>query len=399
MIPPRGRGGQVPVPRCAGTVPLLALLLLQSQPAPDLLGLRAPKTIWLGEGPTDLPKHPAGTGTLKAVMLFARFPDGDQEETMRALHERLVPDAVAFYEASSYGRMTLAVTPHFEWYSMRGPSTAPGYDCSQHDTHMRYVQEVVDAADADVDFAGYDLIYVVANQAPGVFNSPTFNAHGGDGFHADKHHIRHAVTFGNDVRGEDWGWQTLVHETGHVLGLPDLYSYVPADKAYKSYHVHTGSWSPMGFQKHARDYLAWHKRKLGWLDDDAFVVVTEGERSAQLTHIRSRGGTKAVVVPTSATEALVAEVRHLSDEHPEPGVLVYRVSVATPSGHGPIQVLPARPDDDAARPELARRYVALYDALHRAGDSFVDAAAGVRIDVRPGEAGGFRVDVTRSEAR
>ena len=380
-----------------------ALLSLHAPPDGELLGLKAPKAIHLGEGPTNASLHPPGTGTLKAVMLFARFSDGDQEETMRSLHGILVPDAAAFYEASSYGRMTLEVTPHFQWYDMEGVSTDPGYDCSQHDTHKRYVQEVVEAADEHVDFAGYDVIYVVANKAPGVFNSPTFNAHGGGGFRADGNEIRHAVTFGNDVRGEDWGWQTLVHETGHVLGLPDLYSYAPADKAYKSHHPHTGSWSPMGFQKHSRHYLAWHKRKLGWLDDEDFAVVTKGERSVELAHIASKGGLKAVVLPLSRTEALVAEVRHLSDEHPEPGVLVYRVSVTTNSGRGPIQVLPAKPDDDEAHPELARRYIALYDALYRNGSTFEDAEAGVRIDVKDGEKdgekGSFRLDVTRVGSR
>ena len=379
-------------------LPLLALLGLHSDPG-ELLGLKAPAPLWLGEGPTDTAKHPPGTGTLKAVMLFARFSDGEQDESMRALHERLVPDAVAFYEAASYGRMALEVTPHFEWHDMQGVSTDPGYDCSQHEPHGRYVQEVVDAADDDVDFAGYDLIYVVANKAPGVFNSPTWNAHGGEGIRADGHAIRHAVTFGNDVRGERWGWQTFVHETGHVLGLPDLYSYVPAGDMYKSYHVHSGAWSPMGFQAHTLDHLAWHKRKLGWLDDDDFVVVTDGERSVELTHIRSKDGLKAVVLPTSDTEALVAEVRHLSDAHPEPGVLVYRVSVTTPTGRGPIQVLPVRVDDDEAHPELARSYIALYDALFRAGETFTDETSGVRIAVKAADGGGFRLDVSWGDER
>jgi M6 family metalloprotease-like protein len=377
-------------------LPLLALFAPHALQSQELLGLKAPETVWLGEGPTDVAKHPPGTGTLKAVMLFARFSDGDQDESMRSLHARLVPGAVAFYEASSQGRMTLEVTPHFEWYDMQGVSTDPGYDCSEHAPHKRYLQEVVDAADEDVDFAGYDVIYVVANRAPGVFNSPTFNAHGGEGLRADGHHIRHAVTFGNDVRGERWGWQTLVHETGHVLGLPDLYSYVPEDDAYKSFHLHTGSWSPMGFQAHALEHLAWNKRKLGWLDDDDFEVVTAGQRSMELTHIGAKGGLKAVEMPTSQTEAFVAEVRHLGEAHPEHGVLVYRVSVTTATGHGPIQVLPARPDDDEAHPELARRYIALYDALHGPGESFVDEATGVRIDVAVGEAGGFRLDVARA---
>ncbi len=379
---------------------LVAALLFMQAPLPqELLGLKAPAPIFLGEGPTDPALHPPSTGTLKAVMLFARFPDGEEDLAMQELHQLLVPQAAEFFESASYGKLKLEVTPRFQWYAMKGSSTDPSYDCSKHDTHMGYVQEVVAAADEAVDFSDYELIYVVANKAPGTFNSPTFNAHGGDGLRADGHEIRHAVTFGNDVRGKDWGWQTLVHETGHVLGLPDLYSYDPSQGVYKNIHRHTGSWDPMGFQCHSRHYLAWHKRKLGWLDDEHFEVVTNGSRSVDLSHIESGSGTTALVLPISQTEAYVAEVRHLSEKHQEPGVLIYKVSVAAHSGRGPIQVLPAKADDDEANPEMAKRYIAHYDALYRAGSTFEDEQAGVQIQVRTGESGGFRLEVTRAKDR
>ncbi|MFT7669666.1 MAG: M6 family metalloprotease-like protein [Planctomycetota bacterium] len=375
----------------------LVLLSLQAPPAQELLGLNSSEPIFLGEGPTDTALHPPSTGTLKAVMLFARFPDGEEDLSMKELHRLLVPQAAQFFESSSYGKLKLEVTPHFEWYAMKGASTDPGYDCSKHETHKGYVQEVVAAADEDIDFSDYALIYVVANKAPGTFNSPTFNAHGGEGFRADGHEIRSAVTFGNDVRGENWGWQTLVHETGHVLGLPDLYSYEPSKGVYKNIHRFTGSWDPMGFQCHSRHYLAWHKRKLGWLDDEHFEVITEGKGTAELSHIESGRGLKALVLPISKSEAYVAEVRHLSEERREAGVLFYKVSVATPSGRGAIQVLPAKPDDDEAQPGLAKRYIALYDALFAAGSTFEDEETGVRVEVKAGAKGGFRLDVTRAE--
>jgi M6 family metalloprotease-like protein len=378
---------------------LLVMLSLQAPPTQSRLGLKTPNSIFLGEGPTDAALHPPSTGTLKAVMLFARFPDGVEDRTMEELHRILVPEAAEFFNSSSYGKLKLEVTPHFEWYAMAGPSTDPGYDCSEHDTHKDYVQEVVEAADEDVDFSDYALIYVVANKAPGTFNSPTFNAHGGEGLRADGHEIRHAVTFGNDIRGENWGWQTLVHETGHVLGLPDLYSYEPSKGVYKNIHRFAGSWDPMGFQCHSRHYLAWHKRKLGWLDDEHFEIVEGGERTAELSHIDSGSGLKALVLPISETEAYVAEVRHLSTERSAPGVLIYKVSVATPSGHGPIQVLPANPDEDKTHPELARRYIALYNALYTAGSTFEDKEAGIRVKVKAAAKDSFRLDVTRTKAR
>ena len=110
-------------------------------------------------------------------------------------------------------------------------------------------------------------------------------------------------------------------------------------------------------------------------------------------------GLKALVVPISHTEAYVAEVRHLSRERSEPGTLIYRVSIETPSGEGAIRVQPSKADDDEAQPELARRYIALYDALFAAGTTFEDEAAGVRIEVHAGSSSGFRLVVTRSSGR
>lgn len=363
--------------------------------APEILGLADAKTVFLGEGRTNKERHPKATGTLKAIMLFASFSDGEEDKSMEELHQILVPQAVEFFEQSSYGRFHLKVDAHFKWYPMRGPSTDPGYDCSRQSSHRDYVAEVVAAADAEIDFSSYGLVYVVANKAKGTFNSPTFNAGGGKGIHADGHELRHAVTFGNDIRGKDWGWQTLVHETGHVLGLPDLYSYEPRKGAYKNLHLFTGSWDPMGFQCHAQHYLAWHKYKLGWLDAKHFEIVKEGQKTVALSHIETDRGVKALVLPISDSEAYVAEVRHLSGERKKSGVLIYKVSTETRSGHGPIRVMPCTPDDDEQHPELARRYVALYDALYFAGSHFEDEQAGVRVDVRARADAGFQVLVTR----
>ncbi len=379
-------------------VPLLAVLV-QDPPSDEILGLKNPKSIFLGEGPTNADRHLPATGVLKAVMIFAEFADGENDKSMRELHRILVPGAVEFIGRSSYGQLELQVDAHFEWYPMEGKSTEPGYDCSQYGPHKSYISEAVAAADDDVDFSDYSLIFVVANKAPGTFNSPTFNSHGRGGFRADGHEIHHAVTFGNDIRGKDWGWQTLVHETGHVLGLPDLYSLAPSGGAYKNVHQYTGAWDPMGFQCHAQHYLAWHKRKLGWLDDRSFEIVTKGECSVELDHMDEKRGKRALVLPLSETEAYVAEVRHLSEERPEPGVLIYRVSLTTPSGHGPIRVQPCVPDDDQKFPRLARRYIAHYDALYGAGATFQDEANGIKVAVQKGAGSRFRLDVERTSQR
>lgn len=368
---------------------------LHGQEEQRILGLVSHPGISLSEGITNTASHPAATGTLRAIMIFARFPDGEEDRTPKQLYDHLAPGAMAHYKASSYGRFDLHVEGHYQWYPMKGKSTDAGYDCSRYESHRSYVAEAVEAADADVDFSKYEIVYVVASKNKGTPISPTLHCGKGRGILADGREIRHAVTFGNDCRGANWGWQTLVHETGHILGLPDLYNLAPDRKDYKCIQQFVGCWDMMGHQGHGSDFLAWHKRKLCWLEDRHFAIVKEGTATEEVSHISTDQGIKAMVVPISENEAYVAEAKHLDASRNQPGVLIYRVATHVASGRGPIRVMPAVEDDDTKSPELAREYVTLYHALYSESGHFEDKANKVRIDVFKKTERGFQVKVTR----
>jgi M6 family metalloprotease-like protein len=368
---------------------------LHSQEDQHILGLASRPDIFLSEGVTDAAAHPKATGMLRAIMLFARFPDGEEDKTPQQLYDHLAPGAAAYFKASSYGQLDLHIEARYQWYPMKGKSTDAGYDCSRHESHKSYVAEVIAAADADVDFSKYTIVYVVATKNKGTPNSPTLHCGKKDGILADGNEIRHAVTFGNDCRGKNWGWQTLVHETGHILGLPDLYNLAPAQRDYKCIQQFVGCWDPMGHQGHGSDLLAWHKRKLLWLDDQHFVIVKEGMVTEEIVHISTDQGVKALVIPISEHEAYVAEVKHLDAARNQVGVLIYRVATDVPSGRGPIRVVPAVADDDKNNPALAREYVAHYHALYSEAGHFEDKTNKVRIDVLKKTERGFQIKATR----
>ena len=357
-----------------------------------VLGLRHYEGIHLCQGMTDHEKHPKATGKVKAIMLFAKFPDAEREETSKALYERLVPGAVKFFKESSYGKFSLQVDAHHKWYEMDAPSTDKRYDCSRHDTHKGYVREVMEKADKEVDFSSYSVVYVVATYNKGTFNSPTLLCPKGQGIKMDGREIRNAVTFGNDTRNEDWGWQTLVHETGHVLGLPDLYCY-HREKTYKSIHKFIGSWDPMGYHKNASQFLAWHKYKFNWLDDKNFHIFTGKEKKLELVHIKNDKGLKAAVIPLSESLALVAEVKNLNKDKTEDGVLLYTVDTKGTSGNGSIKVIPAKKDDDKNNAVLAKKYISLYNALFFEGDKYVYKNIG--FNVLKKTKSGFTVEIRR----
>ena len=371
-------------------IQLIATFSCMAQNNEKILGLNHYNGIHLSQGYTNHELHPKATGTLKAIMLFAKFPDAERKEKTEDLYERLVPDAVKFYKESSYGKFNLKVDAHHKWYDMNNPSTHKGYDCSKHHTHKAYVREVMEKADKAVDFSKYSVVYVVATFNKGTYNSPTLLCMKGDGIKADGIEICNVVTFGNDCRNEEWGWQTLVHETGHVLGLPDLYNY-NRSKEYKSVHKFIGSWDPMGYHKNASQFLAWHKHKLGWLDDNQFFIVNKGKVQKELSHIEQKGGLKALVIPMSNSRGLVVEVKNLNSKKPEDGVLIYSVDTKGKSGNGSIQIIRAKEDNDTQNKHLAKRYISHYDALFFEGGKYTEK--NITVKVLKKTDGGFLIEV------
>ena len=354
---------------------LFVTLFAGSSRADDtFLGLKVPpQSEGLSEGPTDFRTNLKPIGVVRAVMLFALFPDTTQHEDPQELYNRLVPGAQAFFTRTSYGRMQLKVDIVSRWIPMAHPTTWPGYDCSRFESQRDYLAEAIGKAQPQVDFLNYDIVYVVGSLGAGLPNSPTFIAQVGNGIKAGEKEVRLGVTFGRDCRGANWGWQTLSHETGHICGLPDLYLFGVSADPYKNIHTAVGFWDIMGFQAVGSPYLAWQRRKLNWLDDNDFGLIAKGSRPITLwiEPIDRRSGkhVAAISIPVSDTEAIVCEVRPRDPGDNDPkstGLLVYRVSVTAASGHGPIHVIPAAPDD--LNPASERKYITLYNALYTGKD-------------------------------
>jgi M6 family metalloprotease-like protein len=362
----------------------------------SFLGLSSPSEavpdFW--EGRTNYRVLLRPKGDIRAIMLFARFPDAESQESTQDLFNRLVPEAAAFFKRASYGEMTLTVDVRHRWIAMDNPSTWASYDQSKWDTHKTYVAEVARKTGKDVDFGKYDIVYIVGSKNKGTPKSPTFLARPGTGIRSGNAEIRHAVTLGNDIRNRDWGWQTLAHETGHVFGLPDLYNHKRETPRYKDVQRHVGCWDVMGNQQAGSEYLAWHKYKLGWLSDQSVLVAKKTSRTALITPIDEKGGVKAVVVPINDVEAYVVEVRSRPGQpKSETGVLCYKVSLTIANGQGPIQVIPARPDDN--NPELERSLVTLYNALFFKGPVITDEDRRIKIEILGREGRAYRIGVTR----
>ena len=368
--------------------------------SPSLTGLTGPE-MSEGTAASVLPLA-AGTNPLSAVMIFVDFSDVRATESTAELHNKLVPNARAWYAEASFGRATLDVTPIHRWFRMARGSRDYGIQNGlTFEEHKDYVADAIAAADADVDFSRYRIVYVVAARGSALQRSPAFHAMPGDGISADGVELRHAATFGEDVREvspQRYGANVLVHETGHLLGLPDLYDGRAAN--YSQVFRFAGEWDTMGSTSTGAHFLAWHKWKLGWIDQTQLTCLRgPGEVTATISPAAAAGGLKAVVVPTGPSTAFVIEARRRAGQDArlcEEGVLIYTVDALVHSGDGPVRVQPAQP---ARNPDLANSCGALYNAPfdRAAGEDahFQNRAAGLMVDVLGSSRAGYRVRVTR----
>ena len=150
--------------------------------------------------------------------------------------------------------------------------------------------------------------------------------------------IRHAVTFGRDSYTR--GFRVLVHETGHLFGLPDLYLFKPETDL----RAPVGAWDIMCDLDQGRHFLGWHKYKLDWLDESQLIYFSSGELSVRLTSLESAQGVKMIVLPSEDSSRLyIVEIAQaLGEEKKEfrnKGLLIYTVDAKKATGFEPVRVL------------------------------------------------------------
>ncbi|MFF8590708.1 M6 family metalloprotease domain-containing protein [Streptomyces sp. NPDC015220] len=369
------------------------------------------------------------TRPLDAVLVFLSFPDSTPVTTPAELAADHFPATSQFFERASYGRFALRPHPLRHWIRMPRPSTAYAMhrDWNAAD-RAAYLRDAVAAADPEVDFARYDVVYLVADpDAPGVDSDATKVINLDIPLRADGRDVRRVVTV---FERHPPDRLVLAHETGHVFDLPDLY-HRPADDR-GDWDTYVGDWDLMGSQfALSPDLFAWHKWRLGWLDPRQ-VRCVRGPGPARLTlepveigpagvgagvpgPARTAaeqvaadlpdgtgtlfglgGGTKLAVVRTGGDSALAVEARDSLGSDAagcRQGVLVYRVRVGTESGGGPVQVIDAHPRTQACRESSV--YPPLADAPVEVGETFTVPGDGVRVEVENRTASGaYTVEIT-----
>ncbi|MET7646302.1 M6 family metalloprotease domain-containing protein [Streptomyces sp. NPDC005426] len=373
-----------PSPRAlaAGLISLLALAAtsLVAGPAVAATGEAGPCALprtdvhhslglddWNGAYPR--PDHP-----LDAVMVFLSFPDARPLTTPAEIVADHFPATSRFFQRASYGKFTLRPHPQRHWLKMPKASSWYGIQRDWDDgRRSAYLRDAIDAADPEVDFSKYDIVYLVADpDAPGVDSDATKVVNFDRPLHADGTDIKRVVTVFEQHPPDH---NVLAHETGHVFDLADLY-HRPSDGT-GDWDTYVGDWDVMGSQFGlAPDLFGWHKWKLGWLDDRQ-VTCIQSDRDVTLEPMAAVPvpgaslGTRLAVIRTGEGSAVAVEARGATGNDAATcteGVLLYRVRNGTPSGGGPVDVLDTHPDTDACWDRSV--YPPLADAPLRVGETY-----------------------------
>ncbi|MFJ8489409.1 M6 family metalloprotease domain-containing protein [Streptomyces sp. NPDC094038] len=351
---------------------------------------------------------PAGysrsTGTVHALTLMVDFPDAPGQGSALDRYHEFFPQTQDWFRTASYGKLDYRpAAPIDHWLRMPKPFSAYGIERGApfDPGYRQLVQDIVAAADPDVDFRSYDLlnILVTPNAGPSALDtvlSVTF-AGNGDAPVADGTPVANAsFVYSRQDDGSGsyarTGYRVLPHENGHVFGLPDLYTQEGGGAV--------GHWDIMSEDWGAdNDLLAWHKWKLGWLDPDQVSCASaHGGTEYTITPLSRPGGRKLVFVPIDARTGYALEVRTKGGNDEEicrPGVLVYKVDANVDTGRGPIKVYDAHRDSGGCT-RSPNVQAELSDAPFGPGESFRDPAHGLGVQVTgvDGE-GNYQVRVTR----
>ncbi|MFF7254844.1 M6 family metalloprotease domain-containing protein [Streptomyces microflavus] len=329
--------------------------------------------------------YPQPARRLDAVMIFLSFPDSEPVLTPELLTADHFPSTTRFFERASYGRFTLRPHPRRTWTQMPRPSTWYGIE-RDWDAEKRtaYLRDAIAAADEDVDFSAYDIVYLVADpDAPGVDSDATKVVNFERPLRADSTDIRRVVTVFEQHPPDR---NVLAHETGHVFDLADLY-HRPTD-GKGDWDTYVGDWDVMGSQFGlAPDLFGWHKWKLGWLEG-AQVVCVQGSADLTLEPVAAAPvpggsiGTRLAVVRTGADSVLAVEARSATGNDRgtcTEGILIYRVRSGTASGGGPVEVVDTHPETGSCWDRSV--YPPLADAPLTEGETYTVPGERTRVEV------------------
>jgi M6 family metalloprotease-like protein len=329
--------------------------------------------VYKSEGVTDPLIYGSAVGRKKVIMVYLDFADAVMDIDTRERATKVLGGTTfdELFAKQSHGKLAFDIAHVHGW--RRLPGKSGDYSSKTTDSHRELFVKIFELY-PEVDFRDHD--YIVANM-PRIGNT-AFGEREAIAIPYRGTRIKVAMNISSPSP------YVLAHEVGHLMGLPDLYTYGGVEGPKNP----AGAWDIMSLAGSATGFLGWHRHKLEWLDAGRKTYLTKSGAGLVLTPLDAATGISMVAIPvddparpSKVFVIEVAQARRLRDGKTASagGVLVYTVDATLVSGHNPVVVYPKKGIDDAP---------------FHPGDRFEDRDAPFVMEVLGGTPeDGYRIDI------
>lgn len=202
----------------------------------------------------------------------------------------------AYYERASYGKFDPQAAVVVDYTAQHNRSYYEGNARELFYEALSGIDDEVDFSTCDANGDGkIDGIYLQYGGPTGDWGTtwwPAMYSLDDDSHTFDGKTARGAVLLKSDAETNDEFCATLIHETGHVLGLPDLYHYSNSMLGLRSFDL---------MYNNTGDVDGFLKWMLDWIDDDKIIYAYVSEQGVDI-----RRGSGAIEHHDGAVEETLA---------------------------------------------------------------------------------------------
>src|SRR5437870_6028282 len=320
----------------------------------------------------------AVNGPQRTIVITIQFPDKVNGSSPAQI-VTMLSNLNNYYNEDSYGTVSFqtGMTPASTstWYSLPNSMAYYGTDTVSSDNQL--VSDSLQAAyNAGVDLASYKFAMVVHSGNDEAMTHVTSDIHSftipGYVFNPApliSYKISTSVVAESDPTG------VFCHESGHLLGLPDLYDLTgqidPSNNFLGYWEIMAlGEWNPNTGNPlqpkpgtYPSHHSIWSKIQLGFVPSSRVAIVQPGQSAnITLTNLESpTTNTQSVKIPIAANQDgsltyYLVEMRAkigtydqylpFPSDYPGAGILIYKVNESIAAGHGSVRLVDAHPGGD-----------------------------------------------------
>ena len=290
------------------------------------------------------------SGALRIGVIYLDFADyrWQRSESTYELTEFLIEPLQAYYDAMSGNRVQFEWTVFEEIISL--PGNAEDYDITRGSYGLKIdlKDKVGQEVERRLNLNEWDvLIYAINPDVPEALAdvSPTSFVAG-----PNESYQYHMALIGMDTRRN--GAVNIIHEFGHMFGLPDLYKNVCVNNEgcqngtidWRLQFQYAGAWSLMSQADHPNNELmGWERFVIGWIEDEyVHCIQSKEEHLIHLNPINSEGlGTKLISINLSEDKNIIIEMKERAPycQMCQQGVLVYTVETMIDQQDGYVKTI------------------------------------------------------------